>query len=196
VSVPSGDEAHDPWILLGHVARPHGIRGGLRLHLENPNGEAMREGVTVRLELKGKARSHLVERLYGQGLLQLEGIATREAAEGLRGAAVLLRRSELPPLDDDEAYLIDLLGAEVRDEAGKVLGTLVAFSDNGAQPLAEVKTASGIVLVPFVPPLVVDANEVAGVVVLAPPEGLFEGEAVELLSPPGDDFEAPQESEP
>lgn len=179
-----GDASEDPWIYIGRVARPHGVRGGVKLHLENPDGDVLRDGIALRLELpEGAPREVAVTRVYGDANVDLEEISDRDAAEALRNARVHVRRSDFPPPDEDETYLVDLLGAEVRHVDGRVLGVLESFSDNRAQPLAEVRTpddgsASGqggrLVLVPFVPGIVSDVNEAERVVVLDPPLGLFE----------------------
>lgn len=169
----------DPWIYIGRVARPHGVRGGVKLHLENPDGDVLREGIVLRLERpKAAPRDVVVARVYGEANVDLEGIRDRDEAEALRDARVHARRSDFPPPDEDETYLVDLIGAEVRHVDGRVLGVLESFSDNRAQPLAEVRTPAGegarLVLVPFVPGIVSDVDEGAGVVVLDPPLGLFE----------------------
>lgn len=175
-----GDSASDDrWVYIGRVARPHGVRGGLRLHLENPDGEVLREGIVLRLERpKSAPREVTVTRVYGESLVNLEEIKDRDEAEALREAHVHVRRADFPPPDEDESYLVDLIGAEVRHVDGRVLGVLESFSDNRAQPLAEVRTSeedgARLVLVPFVPGIVSDVDESAGVVVLAPPLGLFE----------------------
>lgn len=173
------DASSDPWIYIGRVARPHGVRGGVKLHLENPEGDLLRPGIVLRLELpKAASRELEVTRVYGAGNVDLADVINRDQAEALRDARVHVRRSDFPPPDEDETYLVDLLGAEVRHVDGRVLGVLESFSDNRAQPLAEVRTpkedGARLVLVPFVPGIVSDVDEDAGIVVLSPPLGLFE----------------------
>ncbi|HEY1098635.1 MAG TPA: PRC-barrel domain-containing protein, partial [Myxococcota bacterium] len=98
---------------------------------------------------------------------------------GLVNAVLEVKRSDFVDDDDDDgAYLVDLIGLPVFDVKGTALGTIAAFSDNVAQVLAEVKTAGGqIVLVPFVPPIVDSIEDDR--IVLAPPAGLFDDDALE-----------------
>lgn len=75
----------------------------------------------------GERRTLGVESLRpaGKGLLvKLAGIDDRNAADALRGARVLVERSELPALDEGEAYLVDLVGAQVVAPDG-VVGEVV-----------------------------------------------------------------------
>lgn len=161
----------DGWVSLGVVARAHGLKGAVKLHLWDGDGAVLRPGLEVRV---GDRTRRVVS--YAAGLLQLEGVVDRTAAEGLQGRELLVRRADFP-VDEASTYLVDLVGAEVRDEAGRLLGHVRAFSDNTAQVILEVATAAGTeVLVPFVAPIVVQAEQ--GVVVLRPPGGMFDDDVI------------------
>ncbi|OGQ18186.1 MAG: hypothetical protein A2138_15180 [Deltaproteobacteria bacterium RBG_16_71_12] len=129
------------------------------------------------LEVKLGGRVHRVAG-YAPGVLTLDDVADRDAADALRGVELFVRRADFPA-DPASVYLVDLIGAAVVDEAGRALGTVEGFSDNGAQPLLSVARPGGSsVLVPFVPALVRSAGQ--GRVVLSPPPGLFvESDALE-----------------
>jgi 16S rRNA processing protein RimM len=188
---PSGDGADEDiitddgttWVRIGVVGRPHGVKGGAHLRLDNPESTLLEKGLPIRLHKDGRAplATSLTD-VYGPGLARLEGVDGRDAIAARTGDVIYARRDDFPPADDDEAYLVDLVGAEVRHVEGRPLGEIVAFSDNGAQILAEVRRAGGgprdIALVPFVPAIVVDIDEEARVVTLDPPEGLIDGEAL------------------
>lgn len=163
----------DGWVSLGVVARAHGVRGALKLHTWSDETDALRAG----LEVKVGERVYRVAG-YAPGVLTLDDVSDREAAERLRGVEVFVRRADFP-VDDASVYLVDLVGAAVVDEAGHALGVVEGFSDNGAQPLVSVARAGApSVLVPWVPAIVRSAER--GRVVLAPPAGLFvDADAIE-----------------
>lgn len=181
----SRGDAPDPsdvWIRLGVIGRPHGIRGALKLHLDNPDSETLRAGLEVRLVVGNAApRLITIEKLQ-PGIVTLRGLADRTAAEALRHAVVEVRRSDFVDVDDDDdgvdAFLVDLIGAPVRTVDGVALGTILGFTDNVAQTLAEVRPLGKgpSVLVPFVPPIVHGIDDDG--VVLAPPPGLFDDDAL------------------
>ena len=56
--------------------------------------------------------------------MSLAGCTDRDAAEALRGTELCVDRSELPPLEAGEYYLIDLVGLEARLPDGTVVGTV------------------------------------------------------------------------
>jgi len=159
----------DRFVRIGIVGRPHGVRGALKVHLDNPKGRTLVAGRAVRCVLPGRAVDHVVASAGG-GVVAFAGLEDRSAAEALVNAELQVRRRDLVG-EGDGVFLVDLVGAAVTDVAGAALGTLKGFTDTGAQLLAEVATPGGrVVLVPFVAPILVQAGPP---VVLAPPGGLF-----------------------
>jgi 16S rRNA processing protein RimM len=86
------------------------------------------------------------------------GVAGRDAAEALKGAAVQISRSHFPALSDDEFYWLDLIGLEVENLQGEQLGVVRDLMDNGAHPILRVappqvpgdEKAQQEILIPFV----------------------------------------------
>lgn len=157
----------DGWVSVGVVVRSHGVRGGLKLHGWTDDAPALRAGMEVRLA----DRVHRVAG-YAPGLLELDDVNDKDAAEALRGTELFVRRSDFPVDEEGGLYLVDLIGVPVVDESGAALGTVEGFTDNGAQPLISVaRPGAASVLVPWVPAIVRSADKQR--VVLAPPPGLF-----------------------
>jgi 16S rRNA processing protein RimM len=72
-------------------------------------------------------------RPHGAGLIaRMDGCASREDAERLRGMVIALWRGALPEPEADEFYWADLIGAEVVGPRGEVLGNVTAFMETGA----------------------------------------------------------------
>jgi 16S rRNA processing protein RimM len=63
--------------------------------------------------------------------LQLAAIADRTQAELLRGAVVGIARSLFPEAQDDETYWADLMGCQVVNRSGQVLGQVQSMQSNG-----------------------------------------------------------------
>ena len=70
-------------------------------------------------------------------------IATKEQADALRGLKLYVPRDRFPEPDEDEFYLADLLGVEVRDTAGEVMGTVKSVQNFGADDMLEIAPAAG-----------------------------------------------------
>lgn len=160
-------------VRIGAVARAHGVRGALRVRLDNADSAVLAQVETVRVgRLDYRVRS---ARHDGAGcLIELVGVDDRDAAEALRGQEVLLPRALLPELGEEELYLADLPGCTLYDVSGAVLGTVTSVENYGAHELLLVRTAGGEAMLPFVDEYVREVDLTARRIVCEPPEGLFE----------------------
>jgi len=158
------------------VGRPHGIRGEVKVRLHNPGSDALAHARSLRLEVSGGSQNYEVERVRSSppsAIVHFRGVDTREGAEVLRGARVLVARSDLPPLAPGDYYLVDLIGCQVILQ-GKTLGKAVAVRpdptvDTLVIELVNGETAEQPILEPWI--LRVDVAE--GVVELANDDGLI-----------------------
>jgi 16S rRNA processing protein RimM len=176
----------DRWVRIGVIGRPHGVRGALKVHLDNPRGRTLAPGRAARCVLGGRIVDVVVSSAGG-GVIAFAGMHERDGAVGLVHAELQVRRRDLVG-DGEGAFLVDLVGSPVVDVGGAALGTLTAFAETGAQLLAEVTTTDGrVVLVPFVAPIVVEAGPP---VILAPPRGLFVDDDAVLDERAADDADA------
>lgn len=109
--------AEREWLHAGRVGRPHGLDGSFLV--AEPNALLLRASGTVRVADAERA----IERLAGHDrrlIVRLEGCADRDAAEALRGQALLVARADAPVLEQDEWWAEDLEGLSVRDGAREV----------------------------------------------------------------------------
>jgi len=136
------------WVTVGVVVRPFGIRGELKVRLETdfpevrfqpgarlhwwlppPPEPADAEPVPAR-KRPPRTRSPQAcvvksARWHGEHLVvALEGVYTRDQAEALRGAWLLIPPEERMPLEEGQYYIDDLIGMEVFTETGERVGKL------------------------------------------------------------------------
>lgn len=99
-------------------------------------------------------------------LIRFEGFEDRTTAEALSGA--VLSGDEIDPAGDDVALWVDdVVGAEVRDRTGTVLGRVTAVQANPAHDLL-VLDGGALVPAPFV------VEHQPGLVVVEVPPGLLD----------------------
>jgi 16S rRNA processing protein RimM len=79
----------------------------------------------------------------GGAIARFAEIADRTAAEKLRGTALAVPRSALPPLGEGEYYHADLIGLAAVSDAGEALGTVVAVENFGAGDVIEIERPDG-----------------------------------------------------
>lgn len=166
--MPSPDPA---LVEVGHIARPHGLRGEVVVILTTDRDERVAPGsqlfsdagplavVSARGQRGGERRRWIV---------QFEGYTDRDTADRLRGSVL---RAE--PIDDpDELWAHDVVGAEVvLTGSGEPVGRCVAVVANPAADLLELDNGA-LVPVVFVVNMVVDDGRRQ--VTIDPPPGLFD----------------------
>ena len=177
---------------IGMLARPHGIRGEIRVNYYADSLELLR-GDVVYLQAGNKPPRKMeidtVRMHQGTPLIRFVEAPDRTAAEFLRGQTLLIPESALPELDEDEVYLHDMLGLSVvLDATGQKLGVLDHVLFPAGQEIWSIRAyregeyapgdpgrASGHeILFPAVPEFVADIDLDTEIIRITPPEGLLE----------------------
>lgn len=147
---------------VGRVAKAHGLRGEVVVDLLTDRTERLDPGSVLDSD-RGPLRVVSTRPHQHRWLVTFEGVADRTGAEALAG---LVLRAE--PLDDaDGLWVHELVGATVRERNGVERGEVVAVIDNPAHDLLELGSGA---LVPVV--FIIEVAD--GVIVIDPPEGLFD----------------------
>ncbi len=169
--------ASDEWVEIGFVARPHGLRGELKVVGVDREMTRFRHVREVRLEARGRVLEGVVRRFRSNGrivFLRVSGVETRETAEELRGAVVAVRKSELPELESDAYYAFDLVGCEVFSAAGESVGVVDQVQEYPANDVLVVRNGKREVLVPLVEPVIAAIDPERRRIDLKDIEGLLE----------------------
>jgi 16S rRNA processing protein RimM len=175
----SSPKANKDEVAVAEVARPHGVRGELRLKVYNPDTEVLAKGrrVLVRMpSAKAEPRRVLltaVRPIEGGLLVRLEGVETRDDAEAMRGATLYVDRDELPEPEEGEFYAHDVEGARAELVSGDVIGTVERLVSYPTCDVLLVETVEGArIEVPLTDTFVDEVDVEAHVVRLKSIEGL------------------------
>ena len=130
-------------IEFGRVAGSYGVRGWLKVAVDEPEVLAAQPAWW----LAGAAYPVRETKVHSGTLLaKLEGIDNPELAKTFKGQAVSIPR---PEAGRGQFYWSDLVGLEVVNEQGVVLGVVKTMSSNGAHDVMEV-AGERTRLLPFV----------------------------------------------
>jgi 16S rRNA processing protein RimM len=131
-------------ILVGQIGGGFGVRGEVRVTAFTADPLALTDyGLLLRAD--GTVALTLTStRPDKNGVVgRAKEIATKEEADALRGLKLYVHRDRFPEPDEDEFYLADLLGVEVRDTAGGIMGTVKSVQNFGADDMLEIAPATG-----------------------------------------------------
>jgi 16S rRNA processing protein RimM len=149
----------EPTIVVGVVAKAHGIHGEVGVQNRSDNPDRWTPGSEVFDE---RGRRYTVETVRPQGkrlLVRFAGVADRTAAEALRGIALVVPESWLPALPEGQWWPHQLEGCEIVTESGRSLGVLAEVIPNPANDLWVARDRDGAeTLVPALKDLLIDVD--------------------------------------
>ena len=114
------------------VLTAHGVRGALKLEVYCDSVKVLTSQKRIFTLEGGEYKEHRVINASGMGeyaLMSIEGIDTREAAQGAKGRILYLHRSDIP-LKKGAMLLADMIGLPVIDfDTGVRYGVISNVSD-------------------------------------------------------------------
>lgn len=163
-------------VCVGAIAGSFGVKGEVRLKSFCAEPEDIASYGPLTTEDGAQRFTLRLTRPIKAGFAaRIEGVRSKEAADDLRGTRLYAERAALPDLPEDEYYHADLLGLEVRDTGGALLGKVKAVLNHGASDLLEVtvRGQKDPVLLPFTLEAVPTVDLTQRRIVADPPEGIF-----------------------
>jgi 16S rRNA processing protein RimM len=149
----------DPELVrVGRVGRPHGVDGAFVV--DQASEDPRRFEVGARLLVDGEPATVAVSRRVGGGRRAIK--LDRPVA---RGSELTVPRGDLAPLPDDSYYVADLVGLEVLDERGEVVGVVRSVHPGPANDALELDTG---LLLPLVEDCIREVDLAGGRVLLNP----------------------------
>ena len=163
-------------VLVGRIARPHGLRGEVLIQPETDFPEVRfaegaslyaRRGDTVVALVVDRSRAHV-----GRPLIGFRGFGSLDEVETLGRSELRIPESALAPLPEGEYYWYQYIGAPVRTESGDAVGEVVRVEPTGGSGVLIVQRGDEEVQIPLTPAMCPVLRP--DLIVVRPPEGLLE----------------------
>jgi len=167
----------EDFLLLGKVAKAHGIRGDVKIFSysgQPENIKSYQELVLVNDRgVLSQPLTVLSCKIQGKmAVTRLNSINNRDKAEYIEKMGVLIARKLLPELDRNEFYWHQYMGKTVADLNGQDIGKIEKFFFNGSQDIMVIRAGSREILVPISKGIVI--RESKKKITINPPSGLLE----------------------
>jgi len=167
------------FLTIAQILRPRGVKGEVVAEIVTDHPERFAAVTRVRLEAPdGTFVESRLERYWfhrGQIVLKFEGCETIETASRFRGWWVKIAREEAVPLEEDEYFLFELLGSEVRTESGQRVGIVRDILETAEVPVLVVEGEEAEeVLIPFARAICPVVDSAAKLIIVNPPDGLLD----------------------
>src|SRR5687768_7451988 len=165
-------------VLVGRIARPHGVRGQV---IVNPETDFVDDrfvsGATmwVRSSQGEEALTIASARVQnGRPVIAFDGFASIEDVERLAGLELRIPEESLQALGEGTYYQHQLVGCAVETVDGLLIGEVSRVDGGAGGSLLTVRGAQGEVLIPFAQHICVDVDVEGRRIRIDPPEGLLE----------------------
>lgn len=166
-------EAKPDRVCVGAIAGAFGVQGEVRLKSFCTEPEDIAAYGTLWLEDGSRSFTVKLTRPVTGGLgARISGVITKEDGDALKGATLWADRDRLPSLPDDEFYHTDLIGLQVFDTGGALIGKVRAIQNYGAGDILEIYAPGRktTLMLPFTLAVVPTVDVKAGKIIADPPE--------------------------
>jgi 16S rRNA processing protein RimM len=165
-------------ILVGRVARPHGIRGQV---VVNPETDFVEDrfaaGAIVWTRVDAGDERLIVSTMRvqnGRPIVGFEGFERIEDVERLAGVELRVPEDSLQELQDGAFYHFQLVGCAVETTSGERVGDVARVDGGAGGSLLAIDGPRGEILIPFAVDICVEVDVAAKRIRIDPPEGLLE----------------------
>lgn len=162
-------------ICVGAISGAFGVRGEVRIKSFCADPAAIADYSPLVTEDGKRFDIGITRAIKGGFAAKIVGLDNKEDADLLRNTRLYTDRSQLPALPDDEFYHSDLIGLDVVDTGGALIGKVKTVLNHGAGDILEVfgKGMKEPVLLPFTKEVVPTVDLGSGRIVIDPPEGFI-----------------------
>lgn len=167
--------------LIGKVTKSHGLKGHVRMFIEEAFWDDFQEIDVLFLKLKGKEIPYFVEELGGElpnVIVKLEDVSSRESADQLANCEVWGRDQDLS--NTEEEFLVEntdfgfLKGYALHDTELGLIGKIDEILYMPTQEMAVLEYNNKEVLIPLVDAYITSLDDKKQLVVMNLPTGLLD----------------------
>jgi len=161
-------------LVVGRIGRAHGVLGEATIEVQTDDPD-IRFQVGNKLTLHdGRELTIRSSRWHNQILLlAFDGVGDRNQIEELRDQ-LISSDVDLGLLAPGEYHFQQLIGCEVFQQNGELIGTVDEILKSPGQDLLSVSRAAGRVLIPMVKQIIIEIDVLAKKIIVNPPEGLLD----------------------
>ncbi|NOQ24751.1 MAG: 16S rRNA processing protein RimM [Bacteroidales bacterium] len=168
----------DDHYLLGSLLKTKGIKGELILKLNNDYSEEIQKLESIFIDVDNKLVPFFIEEIKIKTLstiiVKLEGVDEEQKAIEFIDLDFYIPLNQVENLKINKIETIDITGYKVIDQDKQLIGTVIEFIDIPKNPLLNVKSDKGEVLIPATDELIIEVDDDLQEIILNIPEGLLD----------------------
>jgi 16S rRNA processing protein RimM len=164
---------------IGFTKKTHGVKGELKIAIEEPFEDLFFEADRLFIEVKGSKMPFFIQQIRGEGelIIQFEDIDNKDKALLIQSKPVFMPTAEVPAsieAPDDGLEYGFLEGFAMSDKTIGEVGAIEEVIEMPQQEMAVVTYKGREVLVPLNDNLIVTISEAKKTILVDLPEGLLD----------------------
>ena len=168
----------DDHYLLGSLLKTTGIKGEIILKFNNDCPGEIQKLESIFIDIDNKLVPFFIEEIKFKSSttakVRLEGLDKEEKSIEFAGSEFYISNEQVKILQIVAADFIDVAGYKVKDQNNKLIGEVIEFIDISKNPLLNIKTESGEVLIPAKDELIIEVDDDLKEILINIPEGLLD----------------------
>ena len=162
---------------IAEIITPHGIRGELKFKLYNSSSKILKKLNKIWIEFfDNRIEESFIDKIIQNNSscrIKIRGVNDRDSAEDYRKAKILVDRHLFPSTNNQELYLIDLIGYKLIDQNGMIIGFLTDFLDIPSGDIIVLDDGKKEQMIPFVDEFVKSIDFKEKIIFIETIEGLL-----------------------
>jgi len=168
----------DDHYLAGSLLKTSGIKGEVLLKFNNDCPEEIQKLESIFIDVDNKLVPFFIEKIKSKSsstaVVNFEGIDSEEKSEEFIGLDFYISYKQVNELNISSDEFIDVAGYKVKDQNSKLIGEVIEYIDIAKNPLLNVKTQSGEILIPAKDELIIEVDDDLQEIKIIIPEGLLD----------------------
>jgi 16S rRNA processing protein RimM len=168
----------DDHYLAGSLLKTSGIKGEVLLKFNNDCPEEIQKLESIFIDVDNKLVPFFIEKIKSKSsstaVVNFEGIISEEKSEEFIGLDFYISYEQVDLLNVSADEFIDVAGYNVKDQNSKLIGVVIEYIDIAKNPLLNVKTQNGEILIPAKDELIIEVDDDLKEILINIPEGLLD----------------------
>ena len=147
---------------IGQIVNTRGLRGEVKVNSFSEDPQRFEKVKSIYVKSDKDYKEYEIERVTyvkNQVVLKLKGINKIEYAEELRNLYIYVKREDLEELPEGTYYIADLIGLDVYEENGEILGKVDDIFSTKSNDVYVVRTEKGeLKYLPSIPEVLKDID--------------------------------------
>jgi 16S rRNA processing protein RimM len=168
----------DDHFLAGSLLKSSGIKGEVILKFNNDRPEEIQKLESIFIDVDNKLVPFFIEKIKSKSsstaIVNFEGVDSEEKSGEFMGSDFYLTYEQVDILKISTDEPIDVAGYKVKDQNNKLIGEVIEYIDIAKNPLLNVKTDGGEVLIPAKDELIIEVDDDLQEILINIAEGLLD----------------------